>query len=406
MARTSPVLDRHLAAGASVAPWGEGPDAPTIVESFGEIELEYAAIRRHAAILDQPTRGVIEITGADRLDFLNRMVTNELLTLPAFHTRRAFLTNRKGRIDADLRILHLPDRLVLDVDALVAPAAAAALSAFVFSEDVAITDASERTHRFALHGPASSKLLGTLAPDAAHALTHLMPSHALELAIAGYPVIVDRWDSTGDPGFELTVPLDGARDVHAAILETGLAPPSAIDPTGTPPPVHAFRLRRIGWHAWNIARIEAGTPMFFLDFGPDSLPAETGVLHDRVSFTKGCYPGQEIVARMQHLGNPKKVLVAIRLSAPDPDPHWQPMTGAPVVVPSAPEDAPPVGAVTSSARSPMLSDALTCFAQVKWDLSKPGTAVAIRTAKGTVPGVVSESLHFWSRAHSVPAPRA
>lgn len=398
MARTSPLLDRHLAAGASLIPWGEGDDAPRVVEAFGELELEYAAIRKYVAVLDEPTRAVIALTGGDRVEFLNRMVTNDVRTLPVGHTRRAFLTNRKGRIDADLRILHRPDRILVDLDALVAPAVTETLQGFVFADDVTVTDITEQTHRLSLHGPAAPKLLAIIAPASADALTHLRISEVKEANIAGHTVTIDRWDSTGDPGFELTMALDATRDVHGAILEAGLAPPHAIDSGGTPPPTHPFRLRRIGWHAWNIARIEAGTPMFFLDFGTGSLPGETGVLHDRVSFTKGCYPGQEIVARMHHLGRPKQILAAIRLSAPDTNPHWQPITGAPVVPADAPDDAPPVGAVTSSTRSPMLSDALICFAQLKWDHATPGTAVGIRTTLGTVPGVVSENLHFWTRA--------
>jgi glycine cleavage system aminomethyltransferase T len=107
---------------------------------------------------------------------------------------------------------------------------------------------------------------------------------------------------------------------------------------------------------------------------------------------------------MQHLGRPKQVLAALRLAAPGPDPHWQPVTGAEVIPADAPADAPAIGAVTSSTRSPMLSDALICFAQVKWDHAQPGTALGVRTALGVVPGVVGESLHFWSRAVPEPAP--
>jgi folate-binding protein YgfZ len=403
MARTSPLLDRHLAAGASLVPWGEGTegaDAARLVESFGEIELEYTAIRRFAAILDAPHRGVLEITGTARIEFLNRMVTHDVRTLEVGHTRRAFLTNRKGRIDADLRILHLPDRLVIDLDATVAPTVATALGAFIFDEDVAVADATERTHRLALHGPAAARLLAAVAPDHGAAIAALRPGAVIEASIAGHGVIIERWDSTGDPGFELTMPLGAAPDVHGAILGAGLPPPR--EAAGAP--AHPFRLRRIGWHAWNIARIEAGTPVFLIDFGPSSLPAETGVLHDRVSFTKGCYPGQEVVARMQHLGRPKQVLAALRLAAPGPDPHWQPVTGAEVIPADAPADAPAIGAVTSSTRSPMLSDALICFAQVKWDHAQPGTALGVRTALGVVPGVVGDSLHFWSRAVPEPAP--
>lgn len=398
MARISPLLERHLAAGASLVPWGEGEGAARVVESFGEIELEYAAIRKFVGVLDLPHRGAIIVGGSERVEFLNRMVTHDVRTVPAGQTRRAFLTNRKGRIDADLRIAVLGDRIAIDLDATVAPAVAEGLRAYLFAEDVTVTDATETTHRIALHGPAAARLVGAVAPAHAEAVGGLRAGEVVEIAIGGHAVVVERFDSTGDPGYELLMPVEGAADVHAALLGAGLPPPRESAESAHAAVAHPFRLRRIGWHAWNIARIEAGTPVFLIDFGPDSLPAETGVLHDRVSFTKGCYPGQEVVARMHHLGHPRQVLAAIRVAAPDGNPHWQPVTGAAVVPADATEETPAVGAVTSSTRAPMLSDALICFAQVKWDHASPGKRVGVRTALGVAPGEVQESLHFWKRA--------
>ncbi|MEO1130978.1 MAG: glycine cleavage T C-terminal barrel domain-containing protein, partial [Planctomycetota bacterium] len=80
------------------------------------------------------------------------------------------------------------------------------------------------------------------------------------------------------------------------------------------------------------------------------------------------------------------------------DPHWQPTTGAPIVEPDAPEDAKPIGAVTSSTRSPMLGDAIACFAQLKWDHTKPDSAVEISTARGRAKTTVRPTLRFWPKA--------
>jgi len=127
--------------------------------------------------------------------------------------------------------------------------------------------------------------------------------------------------------------------------------------------------------------------MFYLDFGPDSLPAETGVFEDRVSLTKGCYLGQEIVARMHSLGHPKKVLVALRCEDGASD---QPVTGAPVLD----ENDKEVGAVTSSSPSPMLGGSIICFAMLKWSAREPGTSVRIATDTGPVSATVQKSLRF------------
>jgi folate-binding Fe-S cluster repair protein YgfZ len=122
-----------------------------------------------------------------------------------------------------------------------------------------------------------------------------------------------------------------------------------------------------------------------------------------VSFTKGCYLGQEIVARMQSLGHPKQVLVGLKLddiaAGSDDTPERQPETGASVML--APQGGEPkgVGAVTSSTRSPMLGDRLICFAPMKWDHSKPGIRVQVLTHAGPVGAEVTGSLVFWCRGN-------
>src|SRR5439155_17574914 len=136
-------------------------------------------------------------------------------------------------------------------------------------------------------------------------------------------------------------------------------PDPSPDGAGRSQGARTGRARRIGWHAYNIARIEAGWPIFNIDFGPDSLPHETGVLEDRVSFKKGCYLGQEVVARMQSLGHPKQRLVGLKAK------EWTtsggeegvPEEGTRVYAQARGQEGgqPPevVGAVTSSAASPM-----------------------------------------------------
>src|SRR5262245_1256909 len=112
MPRVSPIQALHERAQAVLMPYGHDERDPGIplVATYGELELEYAAIRKHAALYDQPHRAVIEVTGPDRIDFLNRMITQELKGLSQGEVRRAFWLNRKGRIDADLRVIELGDR--------------------------------------------------------------------------------------------------------------------------------------------------------------------------------------------------------------------------------------------------------------------------------------------------------
>ncbi|MDX2114396.1 MAG: glycine cleavage T C-terminal barrel domain-containing protein [Planctomycetota bacterium] len=409
MARQSPLNQSHQQAEASFLPYGQ-PDAPPgspatpepalVVETFGELEGEYAALRKGCVILDLPHRGTLLIEGPDRRDFLNRMLTQELNNLEPLHTSSTLWLNRKGRIEADLRLLETGAHILADLDITVAASTTRSLDSFIISEDVRVTDVSERMHRLALHGPAAPKLLDALAPQQPPA-AELPPGRAAMRSIAGVEVLIDRHDPTGEPGFDLWVSLEHVPHVYQHILDRGLdAPtlPGTHHGALTARHTGGFRLRPAGWHAFNIARIEAGTPLFNLDFGPSSLPAETGILDARVSFTKGCYLGQEVVARMHSLGHPKQTLVALRLSEENAQPgrDTQPITGARISSPTDPDRA-AVGAVTSSTRSPMLSDAVICFAQVKWGHHTPGTSLLVETDAGELPAAVQPSLTFWKR---------
>lgn len=432
MARRSPLHTAHLQAEALLLAYGPDSETPTspaesvaeaitaqpapnieLVATFGELDLEYAALRKACVLLDQPHRGLIELTGPDRLDFLNRMLTQELKGLAPGQFRRSFWLNRKGRIDADLRVIQLQDRTLLELDAHAVARTLQGLAAYIITEDVTVKDLTESTHRLALHGPTAELLLNQSTrsgtPDLRSAEdpgSSPKPAHAINLNIASVDCIVFRDDTSGEPGYEFIVPAADAARVYQHLLETGTDPnqgtPEALTDPATHTPGSRITLRQAGWHAYNIARIEAGTPLYNIDFGPTSLPAETGVLLDRVSFTKGCYLGQEIVARMHARGHPKQMLVALKLARQfnltDSTPR-QPDSGAAVLRKEATESAPgdPVGAVTSSTTSPMLGAAAICFAQVKHDFATPGTELQVVTHDTLVPAAVQPGLTFWSR---------
>lgn len=377
---------------------GYGPDGGTpgttepiaIVGTYGELELEYAALRKGCLLLDLPHRSVLEVTGSERLEFLNRMITQELKPakqwLPAGRSVNSFWLNRKGRIDADLRVLVFEKRVLLECDTHAAPRTVQGLSSFIISEDAAIADLSQTTHRLALHGPTAAALLDAVRdPGVGASLASIELNHVATIAIAGAEVIVDRRDAAGVPGLELIVPAANARAVYELLLSRGFSHEHPHDRLASQELSAKVRLRPGGWHAFNIARIEAGSPLYYIDFGPDSLPAESGVLDDRVSFTKGCYLGQEVVARMHSRGHSKRQLVALRSEPPkfNVTPESvaagehpihaipQPVGGAPVFVPDAngqpAPGAEPVGTVTSSTIAPMLGAAVVCFAALKHD---------------------------------------
>ncbi len=205
-----------------------------------------------------------------------------------------------------------------------------------------------------------------------------MPDLACKVVIVGGEEIVAvRRDQTGGPGFELTMRRAKAESVWDALLAAGQTLGDGRS-----------RVRPIGWHAFNIARIEAGTPLFNIDFGTDNLPHETGLLAHRVSFTKGCYLGQEIVARTEHLGRPKQALVGLR-----PAGDLLPIAGADVVDAAGKT----VGAVTSSTLSPMLGAVPIAFAMVRQAALEGALRVA---AEGELTDAVVGPLKFHEGAAS------
>lgn len=394
MAHVSPLKELHLQAEASLLPYGPADLQIDLVETFGELDFEYAAVRKACALLDEPHRGTIEVVGDDRLSFLQSMITQGVADLPAMKSRAAFWLNKKGRIVSDMRVIELGDRLLIDLDAHSASETIESLGGYVIMEDVELRDASDRLHRLSLHGPTSIELLTAAgAHKEGPSLGDLTPGSACVVEIAGAEVVVERWDTAGVPGLGLTIETDSTRAVYERLIELG-QPHDGEDASSV---AGRVRLRPIGWLAYNTARIEAGTPLFNIDFSSSSLPAETGVLDSRVSFTKGCYLGQEIVARMHSLGKPKQVLVAFSpggddATGPDGFPR-QPIGGEHVFLGVDPTGD-PVGVVTSSTVSPMLGGKPACFAVVKSAHAEPGTGLAVHAEGAVLTGPVREGLSF------------
>lgn len=388
--RDSPLRQRLESNGATTSPYGPPGSAVDVIDAVDALELEYAALRKAAAIFDEPHRGVLEVRGGDRTDFLQRMVTQDVRELRPFSLRRSFWLNRKGRIDADLRLIGLEDRIIIDLDVHSAASAVESLSSYLFTEDVLITDVSEERHRLALHGPGAAAALAEVSsPVAGPTLAELGPDLACVVRVGDAEIVVAREDWCGETGLELVMEASAAADVFDALL--------SLNPAGEP---FRPRVRPVGWHALNVARIETGTPVFNLDFGTSSVPAETSLLHDRVSFTKGCYLGQEIVARMHALGRPKQVIVALRPAGDVPrDERGQalmPVTGAQVCVPGE-AGATPVGAVSSATLSPMLGAIPICLATVRQQHGAADTKLVVAAEGRELLMRVQDGLRFWPR---------
>ncbi|MFK7884903.1 MAG: folate-binding protein YgfZ [Phycisphaerales bacterium] len=362
-------------------PYGDGEQAVDVVGAFEEVGLEYAPIRKGCVLFDMPHAGTLIARGTERLDFLNNMVTQRVVDLTEGQSCDSFWLSRKGRVDADMRLSDRGDHTIMTLDRHLAKATAESLTNYVFSEDVTIEDCSETQHVMALHGVGALAVLAAAAENSALASLALFSNAACE--IAGVSATAERDDLTGEPGVALRMAREDAETVYDALLQLRAGVPS---------------VKAAGWFAINSARIEAGRPLYNMDFGSDSLPAETGVIDLRVDFKKGCYLGQEVVARMDARKARKRGVVAIRI-APDPETAETPLPSLGDRLYRVDDSSgDPIGAVTSSTISPMLSGASVAFATVRDKETKPGTELMVSAEGKRATATVQDNLVLWSRS--------
>lgn len=368
---SSPLQSMHEQAEATFLPYG--PELQ-IVESYGEVEAEYSAIRKAAALMDVPQRALVVLTGKDRLAFLNNLVTNETKKLAPGQGVYAYLLNTKGRIVMDLNIIHAEDATLLELDTRLAPELLRMFEKYLFAEDVKVLDASGQLGRLSVMGPQARALLlrvcdGDLPLDE--------PLRHVKRTIARTTVTVFRQDTVGEEGFELIVPRDSLVSLWQILHEAGGENGES-----------ELGLRAIGWSAFNIARIEAGTPLYGIDLTENYLPMETGHWYLRaVSVTKGCYLGQEIVARMHAHDAVARLLVGLRVEG-----ERLPMAGTDIL-----DDKAQVGIITSSCMSPLLGHVPVALGYVKKAFAEAGKTVTVLAEGQRVQAKVAP-LPFWRRA--------
>ncbi|HEX8525032.1 MAG TPA: glycine cleavage T C-terminal barrel domain-containing protein [Tepidisphaeraceae bacterium] len=364
----NPLIELHRQAEAETQPYGE----IEIVSTFGEPQAEYAAIRKGAALMDLPQRGILEMTGKDRLPFLNNLITNQVWDKQAKQGIEAgkgvyafLLDARAGRIQADMNVLERGESTWLEMDARLIEPTRLALEKYRFAEQVKIRSRVGELHQIGIHGPGAQAILG-------ESIVGLEPTRCASAKLLDIEVTVWRDDPAGVPGYYL---IAGAADAQG-LWE------NLIEKWGQPTDLGKRTLRRIGWAAYNAARIEGGRALFGVDFDNSILPAETGELLNRaVSFTKGCYPGQEIVARMHARQQVAKKLVGIRM-----DGDALPIAGTKILDDKDNE----IGGITSSTVSPVLSNVAICLGFLKRPHFNLGTKVRIPAEGSMREGTVVE----------------
>ncbi len=315
----------------------------------------YRAAHEGAALIDVSDRGKIAVAGNDRLTYLHAMLTNDVAVLrPGGGCYAAYLTPQ-GRMIADLRILELGDLTLLDLDAAVVPAVLARLDQFVFAEDVKLGDLTQAFGELTLVGPHAPGLVASVLdpspeiadlgvwPEFRNARTHFR----------GEMVLLVASRDLGHPGFDLFV-----ERAHVPALALALTTGGAV---------------AAGPDVAETLRIEAGRPKFGAEMTSETIPLEAGIEARAISFTKGCYPGQEVIIRVMHRGHGR---VARRLMGLLVSGSVVPQPGDALTA-----DGRDAGRVTSATWSPLMGGPIA-LAYVQREFLEPGTELVVLREAG------------------------
>jgi tRNA-modifying protein YgfZ len=254
------------------------------VETEIELDAQYRQLREECGLLDRSQRGKILVSGPDAAEYLQGQLTNDVEALEVGDGQYAALLDRKGHMQADMRILRrAAEEIWIDTEAEALAATLRHLSMYSIGREVGVEDVTATTAILSLIGPRAIEIAGTAA----------LPEHACEETGVGGVACLAA--GTRD-GVDLIAAVAEASRLREALREAGAV--------------------AVGSEAAEILRIEAGVPRFGAEMTTETMPAEAGIVEDAVSFTKGCYIGQETVARLHYKGRPNRHLRGLRLSAP------------------------------------------------------------------------------------------
>jgi folate-binding protein YgfZ len=287
----------------------------------------YTALHESAAWMDLSARGKIRVTGEDRVRLLHAILSNDVGSLEPGQGNYQFLLDAQGHILADANLYLFADHVLLDVEPGETAQVMEHIDRYIIADDVQLEDATASLATIALEGPEAEKIAqGAIGP---------------------------RTSLTGQPGVWFFLDPAGKGALIERLECSGAGAATADDA--------------------KIVRVENGLPRYGDDFGATNLPQETRQESRAVSFTKGCYLGQEIVERIRARGQVHRVLAKIAIEGEDP-----PQAGTAVAA-----GGQEIGKLTSPVYSPRLGQALG-LAIVRREFAAPGTAVTIGGRPGRV----------------------
>ena len=346
----TPLLQEHEKAGAKLSVYFDC----LLPESFGDPVAEYHFAREGVALLDTNYHSVFRLSGPDRTRYLNAILTNNIQELGPGQWNSSLLLTPQGHILAEIDVLASAGSLCAISHKAVRTRTAQTLEKFIIMDDVELKDATDSFASLSLIGPKSADIIHTLGfSDPFVAATNAYA----EATLGGLHVLLVRRQIADLPQFEIFFERKSAlelwRLIRAAVSDQGGRP--------------------CGYEAWNSLRLEAGIPWFGYDFDDKYIPHEAGLENTHISFSKGCYTGQEIVERVRSHGHVNRLRVGLEFAGRE-----VPESGA-VLLANEKE----LGTVTSAANSYLLGKPIG-MGYVRRESASPGTLLQWARGKARV----------------------
>jgi folate-binding protein YgfZ len=346
----TPLLEVHRASSAALGEWF-GCALPS---NFGDWLAEYRFARETVALLDKNYRAYLSFTGADRRRFLNAILTNNIKDLKVGQGIVSLFLSPQGRIQAEIETYAEEQRLLCVSFAEIREKLIPALDHYIIMDDVTVKDETARYGTLALEGPRAADVVKRLTKIDLDTMVELEWRDA---AVGSVPCRIVLRSSSGRAGAEIV-----CEQSHIAQLWNTLS--DAAKSAGGGP---------VGYTALNSLRLEAGIPWFGYDFGEKQIPHEAGLEKSHISYTKGCYTGQEIVERVRSRGQVNRVRALFQFSSAELPPAESTILA----------DGKEVGYVTRAAHSPAFQS-IVAMGYVRREQSMHGTVVEISGKLATV----------------------
>jgi len=317
----TPLSEAHRNAGAALGTWF----GCTLPDSFGDWQAEHRNLLETVGLIDKNYRAYLRFTGPDRVRYLNAILTNDIKSLQENHANISLFLNPQGHIQAEIETHARKDELFCVSYAMIRERLIPALDKYIIMDDVTLTDVSLEYATLALEGPHAAAAVEQLASVRLGELAEL---ESREIMVHGIPCRIVRRTPVAFPGAEFLV----ARE-HVHTLWQILADVAKTHRGGP-----------VGYQALSALRLEQGIPWFSYDFGEKQIPHEAGLENSHISYTKGCYTGQEIVERVRSRGQVNRVRISLQFESTEPPAPNTPLTS----------EGKEVGHITRTAFSPEL----------------------------------------------------